>query len=142
MSVDVDENKELARRFIAGIDSKNPKVIHELVSHGLRGRNSLRAEERSFSDVAQALEAWQKVAPDFNIQIDDMIAEGDRVAIRWSGRGKSSGPHAAGKEIRVTGVGWGRIQKGQIVEGYWYSDLLSVTEQVGKEQGLGFLGLK
>jgi predicted ester cyclase len=57
---------------------------------------------------------------DWNISIEDQIAEGDRVASRWAGSathtGQAMGMPPTGKTVRVTGVNVARFADGKIVE--------------------------
>jgi steroid delta-isomerase-like uncharacterized protein len=60
--------------------------------------------------------------PDFTLEVDSMVAEGDEVAVRWSAsgthRGEQMGPRASHKEIAFRGISWIRFANGRIVEGW------------------------
>jgi steroid delta-isomerase-like uncharacterized protein len=72
---------------------------------------------------------------DWDITVEDQIAEGDRVATRW----KSSATHTGalqglpptGKTVRVTGVNVSRFAKGKIVESWSNFDMLTLLQQLG-----------
>lgn len=76
--------------------------------------------------------------PDTHFTIDDMIAEGDRVAIRWTvratHRGEFEGIAPTGKPVTVTGTMVARIANGKLVEGWQNFDALGLLQQIGAIQ--------
>ena len=58
--------------------------------------------------------------PDYRIAVEDVIADGDRVAARWSLRGTQRGECLGvppdGEPTTVRGVGWLRLAGGKIAE--------------------------
>jgi predicted ester cyclase len=71
---------------------------------------------------------------DIRMSVDELIAGGDTVAARWTGRGRHNGellglPAARGETI-TTGIDFLRIDRGQIVEGWVAWDILSLIEQL------------
>jgi steroid delta-isomerase-like uncharacterized protein len=72
---------------------------------------------------------------DWNITIDDQIAEGDRVATRWTASARHTGPlmgmPATGKTARVTGVNVARFAEGRIAESWFNFDMLTLLQQLG-----------
>ncbi len=73
-------------------------------SYGLAGI----AEVERF--VTERRKRW----PVLNYTIEDIIAEGDRVAVRWTGRGRGHD----GREAAWTGMGFYRVRDGKIAE-HW-----------------------
>jgi SnoaL-like polyketide cyclase len=72
---------------------------------------------------------------DWNITIDDQIAEGERVATRWTASATHTGPvmgmPPTGKPVRVTGVNVARFAEGEIVESWFNFDMLTLLQQLG-----------
>jgi len=72
---------------------------------------------------------------DWNITIDDQIAEGDRVATRWTARATHTGPvmgiPPTGTTAQVTGVNVARFVDGKIVESWFNFDMLTLLQQLG-----------
>jgi predicted ester cyclase len=66
--------------------------------------------------------------PDFHLEVHDMVAEGDKVAARWTHTGTYT---PTGKQITVTGMVILRFAGGKIVEAWWISDALGVLQQLG-----------
>ena len=73
--------------------------------------------------------------PDMQATIEDMIAEGDKVAVRYTGtgthKGELMGIPATGKQIAVTGIEIIRIAGGKMVERWEAFDNLSFMQQLG-----------
>lgn len=73
--------------------------------------------------------------PDLRYTIDDTLAEGDRVAVRWHWTGTHQGPFrafpATGKAVSNTGAGIFRFKGGKIVAAVLETDRLGFLEQIG-----------
>ena len=67
--------------------------------------------------------------------VDDMIGEGDKVAIRMTWRGTHKGVFygiaATGRQVSVTSIGIDRVVNGKIVEGWGEVDMLGLYQQIG-----------
>lgn len=82
---------------------------------------------------------WVSVArnafPDFHITVDDLVAEGDRVAgritMRGTHRGELPGIPPTGKQVTFSGVFVRRFEDGQFVEGWDIADMMSLMQQLG-----------
>ncbi len=73
--------------------------------------------------------------------IEDLIAEDDRVAGRWTMRGTHTGEFngipATGRPVTLTGFSLLRIQDGQFAELWHLEDDLAVLRQLGIVPGPG-----
>lgn len=73
--------------------------------------------------------------PDWHSTLEEMVAEGDRVAERWTGRGTHRGAFqgipATGTQVTVPGVVFYRIADGKIAEFRGSFDMLSLLRQLG-----------
>src|SRR5713101_3260858 len=67
--------------------------------------------------------------------IEEMIAEGDKVVVRWTARGTHQGAFRGipptGKQVTITGVEIHRVVGGKIVEGWRKWDRMDVMQQLG-----------
>jgi predicted ester cyclase len=72
--------------------------------------------------------------PDWRVTIDDLVAEGDKVVVRWTGRGTHlgewNGSPATGNAVTTTGIDIERLVDGQIVEEDGEVDMLGFLRQV------------
>ena len=73
--------------------------------------------------------------PDWYSTAEELIAEGDRVAERWTGRGTQRGEFQGipptGKQVAVPGAVFYRIRDGRISEFRGSFDMLSLLQQLG-----------
>jgi len=73
--------------------------------------------------------------PDWYATAEELIAEGDRVAERWTGRGTHRGEFQGipptGKQVAVPGVVFYRVRDGRISEFRGSFDMLSMLQQLG-----------
>ncbi|MHB8466567.1 MAG: ester cyclase [Acidimicrobiales bacterium] len=72
---------------------------------------------------------------DFRITIDDLVAEGDKVSMRATGRGTHDGEFfgaaATGKPVVFTEINLSRIVNGHMVEHWAQRSTLEVLKQIG-----------
>ena len=77
----------------------------------------------------------RRAFPDWHSQLEELVAEDDRVAERWMGhgthRGEFQGIPATGRQIAVPGTVFYRIAAGRIVEFRGQFDRVSMMEQLG-----------
>ena len=76
-----------------------------------------------------------------NVTVEDMIAEGDRVAARFTARGIHKGSFMnlppTGKPITMTGIEIFRIEDGKIAELWGEANLLGLMVQLGIIPAIG-----
>ncbi|MGA9039971.1 MAG: ester cyclase [Terriglobales bacterium] len=142
-----DRNKAVARRVFDEIFNQGKfQVADEIyakdfVNHGLH-RDFDLAED-------QAAVRWEKkIAPDLEITVDLMVAEGDLVTVVWTARGTNSVPigdlPATGVRIEEPGITVWRIVDGKIREEWTSFDQLRVVRQFVSQlkwQLMGLLGV-
>lgn len=131
-----EQNKAIMRRVYDEIwNQGNLETISEIfspdyVAHFLPpgippGRDGLR----------QFIAMYRTAFPDFHVEVEDQIAEGDKVATRITGSGTHQGPFmgipATGNEVRVTAVVITRFEDGRNVEGWVEQDRLGLMQQLG-----------
>jgi steroid delta-isomerase-like uncharacterized protein len=112
------------------------EVLDEMIaSDYVRHDPAFPGEVRGPEGFKQYVLAMCTPFPDARVSIEDVIAEGDRVAIRWIFQGKHSGEFmgipATGKELTVTGISIIRIRDDKIAEGWDGYDALGMLRQLG-----------
>jgi len=131
----IEENKAVIRRWMEGINKHDPAIVDELLAddyvfHGAGGQDVKGSE--SFK---QGLIAYLPIFPDVHFTIDDMVAEGDKVAVRITytatHKGEYLGIAPTGKRITMTEAIFYRLAGGRIVEAFPYSDSLALFQQLG-----------
>jgi len=91
----VEENKALVRRWLRIFEERRLDAVHEVLhpSYGLHGGESTSPWPTLFRSLEEAKRGWEKAKDEslpFTITVDDMVAEGDKVALRetWYYEGK------------------------------------------------------
>jgi steroid delta-isomerase-like uncharacterized protein len=73
--------------------------------------------------------------PDFRLEIEDMLAEEDRVAVRWTFHGTHTGEFLSiaptGKPVTMSAVEVNRVVGGRVAEHWVVLDQLGVLRQLG-----------
>jgi steroid delta-isomerase-like uncharacterized protein len=79
--------------------------------------------------------AFRESFPDWHSTFEELVAEGDRVAERWTGRGTHRGElmgiPPTGKRVEVPGSVFYRIVEGKIVEFRGQLDMMGMMQQLG-----------
>jgi steroid delta-isomerase-like uncharacterized protein len=100
-------------------------VCHFVVGPKWRGRE----------DVRQQVSEHRASFPDWNEQIEDIIAEGDRVVTRFTSRGTHKGEFQGiaptGNKVTIAEVAIYRIADGKIAEQWGFPDAMDLIRQVG-----------
>ena len=90
---------------------------------------------RGSQEIARYVAEVRNGFPDFKLQIDETIAQGDRFVIHWTctgtHRGEYQGIPPTGRTVRISGASLERIENGSITEDRVYFDRLTLLEQLG-----------
>jgi predicted ester cyclase len=128
-----ESNKALVRRYIEEVlntgryERLEEYVAPEYVNRttGTRGPEGYRQNHLR----------WRAAFPDLHISIEDLIAEGDVVAIHmvWSGThtGDFRGIAPTGKHATWTSTQFRRIAGAMVVEGWGVTDYWRLMQQLG-----------
>ena len=130
----LEENKTIVRRFIEAYNNRNINylnLIDDLVSPDYIDHSNKVNRE----GLKQLFLMGLKAFPDWHENIEDIIAEGDKVWVRLSytgtHRGEFMGISPTGKKIMSKAVDIYRIVDGKLLE-YWnVTDNVNIFKQVG-----------
>jgi steroid delta-isomerase-like uncharacterized protein len=130
-----DENKQLMRRFYAEIDAGNLDAMDELVAEDYMNHDpAFPGLAPGREGLKQAFKIFWDATPGTH-EIEDMIAEGDKVVTRLIARGTHSGDlpiaPATGNHLEMKAVAIHRIENGRIVEHWSGKDELGLLTQLG-----------
>ena len=134
--MDTENNKAIARRFIQVWAQGDMKLIDELASptisvnypivpQGTKGREAFK----------KGLERFRSAFPDGELRVEEEIAEGDKVVLRWSMAGTNQGQllniPPTGKKAKWTGITIYQIADGKVVEERGEEDAVGLLRQLG-----------
>ncbi len=131
-----EENKAAERRLTEEVwNKRNPGAVDEFVAADVVEHNPILGLGPGREGFRQALNMVFAGFPDVQITVEDEIAEGDKVALRWSGhathRGEFMGIPATNKQVTVAGIDIYRYAGGKRVETWRYWDILGLMRQLG-----------
>jgi steroid delta-isomerase-like uncharacterized protein len=131
-----EENKAIFRRYVEEVGNEgNLDLVDEIFSDYVSHQPDSSVLERGPEDVKRFMGEFRSAFPDFHTTVEDQIAEGDKVATRWTMRGTHEGEFRGiaptGKQITVTGIGIFRFSDGKVVESWDNFDQLGMMQQLG-----------
>ena len=123
-----EENKAIARRVYEIVSRGDFGQAREIVDEDAPGNELLpdhppaKLMETFKETFAEAREGF----PDLSVAVEDVMAEGDRVAarvtMRGTHRGEFQGIAPTGKRVEVKAIDMFRISYGKIVEHWGHAD--------------------
>ena len=134
-----EENMAIVRRYIEeGWGKQNLAVVDELVAPDMVDHNPIEVmhQYQGAEGVKSTIRSLQSAFPHFSVTIiDDLLADKDKVAIRWIIRGTHQGTlmgiAPTGKSITFSGVNIYRLTGGKIVEEAGMADIAGLLQQLG-----------
>lgn len=129
-----EENKAVVRRAWEGVDRGDLGVAEEVYATDCvihEPDEDIEGVEAAKEFIGMFLEAF----PGMDMTIEDMVAEGDKVAARWTARGVHRGELAgippSGNEISVSGIIIHCVEDGKIAEEWEMPDNMGLMQQIG-----------
>lgn len=132
-----NKNKEIVREVFTAIDNNDFDKLNELFSNdfGLKAPGLDTPWKKD--DVFQAIKTHYTSFPDWTHKIEDMIAGGDKVAVKLIQNGthkaQYEGISATGKIITNPALSIMTIVKGQVKDWWVIEDNLGFMKQLGME---------
>ncbi|MEV0829291.1 ester cyclase [Nonomuraea rubra] len=132
-------NKETLRRFHAAVSTGDEEIISrtidEIVHPDVQVGTPLPLEVTGTAAMKEVLAVLRRAFPDLHIQIEDVIAEGDRVVTRntvtGTHRGEYMGIPPTGRSITYKEVIIARFTDGRVAETWAVVDVMSQMRQLG-----------
>jgi steroid delta-isomerase-like uncharacterized protein len=121
------ENKAFVRRYLDAINGKEKPAA---------------VQDQFISDadavLKQHIAGYEAAFPRYALAVEDMFAEADKVALRFTMRATYGGGFmnipATGQQVAVPGIIIYRIADGKIVEHWMQVDSATLMQQLGVQQ--------
>lgn len=134
-----EDNKATVRRFTEeGWNQGNVAVFDELNAPNWVYHDPGFPDVRTLEDYKSWVTETRGAFPDLHFTIEDLVAEGDQVVVRWTARGTNTGDivtpmplPATGRQVTITGISIVRFAGGKGVEVWDQSDSLGLFQQLG-----------
>jgi len=132
----VEQNKALARRVLEEAANQHKlELIDELLAPDYVLHDPANPMIQNRETFKQFLGGHYAAFPDIQWTIEDVVAEGDKVAIRWTltgtHKGELLGIPPTGKHVTMSGISIYRIAEGKIAEEWAVSDVMGFMQQLG-----------
>ncbi len=127
--------KEIVRRFIEEPWDKGVDVLDELLSPDYVGYDPSMPEPlRGVQAAKDFFQTYKAAYPDAGVAVDEILGEGDRVAVRWTARGTHEddlmGMAPAGKQVTISGMSFFHLSEHKIVEEWSNWDTFGMLVQL------------
>ena len=131
-----ETNKRTMHRFTEFINTASEKLATELISPNAIFRVPGRPDPlQGPAGYLEIIGMMRGGFPDIQWTLEEMIAEDDKVAARFTMRGTHQGAFfgvpPTGKKIAVQAMNFYRLSGGQFVEERGQPDLLGLLQQIG-----------
>jgi steroid delta-isomerase-like uncharacterized protein len=128
------DNKAIVREYLDRAWIKQDlKAVDDLIAPDYKqhARNTPPGREGVKAFFAMLRSAFSGI----EYVVEDMIAEGDRVAWRWTLKARHTGPFqglpATGRAISLPGMSMVRMRGGMLAEHWGEQDMLGLLQQLG-----------
>ena len=131
--------KHVAVRFYATVNDAmrtgNMALLDELLAPSAVDHNPTPGQAPGRDGIKKAFAEFRGAFPDMQMAVEDMLAEGDKVACRivtrMTHRGEFQGIPATGKAVTLSGIDILRIVDRRLVERWGEFDNLGFLRQLG-----------
>jgi len=132
-----EANKECVRRLYDDVWTRGKVgLLDTLIGAAYVDHNPASGQAAGAEGVKGRVETLREAFPDLRFAVEELVAEGDLVAARFSWRGTHKGEAflgipPSGKAILVRGMEFFRLRDGRIVEHWDNVDELGMLTQLG-----------
>jgi steroid delta-isomerase-like uncharacterized protein len=135
-SVSREENKEfLARSLEALFNEKRVDDADEFYAADYVDHSPFPGQPPGLEGAKKKWSMYIAAIPDLRATVEDMVAEREEVAVRWTvegtHRGELLGIPPTGRHARITGISIYRLTEGKIAEQFERWDRLDLMQQLG-----------
>ena len=130
-----EQNKAIAQRSWELASQHNPDALEEVYAADLVWHEPDQ-EVHGLEEAKQFYSTYLSAFPDLSFTVEDVLADGEKVVTRWTGRGTHQGEieefgPPTGNQIEIKGITIHRLEDGKIVEEWERYDILGLLQQLG-----------
>ncbi len=132
-----EENKAIVRRYFEGAwEQGNLELLDELLAADYVNHNPATPETPTGPEgVKGVVSMFRSGMPDLKVVIEDMLAEGEKVATRYTLEGTHEGElfgvPPTGKRLGIERMTIERVSEGKIRDHWRVTDTLEMMQQLG-----------
>lgn len=142
--MEAEKNKTIVSKMIEEVfNEQNPDAVDRYFTSDSVNHDPNNPQVCSPEEVKQWIGALKSAfpLPYYHAVIDDMIAERDRVATRWTvhltSKGEFAGIPPTGKQAILVGATISRLEGDKVAESWWNYDMLGMLQQLGVMPKMG-----
>ena len=129
-------NKQLVRRYYDEVlNGRNPGVLEEIAVQDYIENDPFPGQGEGLEGLQRRVGIMMTGLNPCHFQVEDVVAEGDRVVVRWRSQGTHSGEFlgipATNKSYEIAGIDIHRLSAGRLAEHWHVVDQLSQLQQLG-----------
>jgi len=133
-----EQNIAIVKRLYEELNKGNTEILQELYAPDYAGYSPSGSDKAlSREEIIEHVKMFWRVFPDLILDIQDIIAKGDKVIVRsintGTHKGDFQGIPATGGKVKGSEIVIFRMQDGKVVEERAESDMLGVMMQIGME---------
>lgn len=131
-----EENKVVVRRFWGVWEEGNIGLVDELLAPDYVNHSPGMPDQPTGPEGVKAVVSmFRRGMPDLRVVIEDMIADGDKVAVRYTLEGTHAGElfgvPPTGLRLSIERITVERVSEGRIREHWRVTDTLDMMQQLG-----------
>jgi steroid delta-isomerase-like uncharacterized protein len=128
-------NKQVVRQFFEAFDRQDTEVMDQLVSSSNYSLHFSGMPPMDWNTTKQFSAAFYSAFPDLRHNIVDMVAEGDKVAVRLNVTGTHKGELQSipptGKKVSFNATDFITLMDGKVAEEWVNADIMELMQQIG-----------
>jgi steroid delta-isomerase-like uncharacterized protein len=131
-----EENKAVVYRYCEEVvNQRRIDLAEEIFAPDFVNHAAVPGQESGLESLKQFFAMIDAGFPDFQVTVEDLFAEGDKVAVRFTFLGTHEGEFMGiaptGKRVTMPGIDILRVVDGKIVELWGQEDMLGMMQQLG-----------
>lgn len=134
-SLEEQKNKQVVRQFFEVLNRQDTEKIRQLVSSTNYSLYFSGMPRMDWNGSMQFLAPFNIAFPDLRRNIEDIVAEGNKVAVRMNvigtHKGKFQGIAPTGKKVSFTAMDILTIIDGKVSEEWSTADIMGLMQQAG-----------
>ena len=131
----LEANKALVHKWIEAWRNINLALLDELFTQDYAVNGTVTGPE----GVKQAVQFLHAVFSEIALELNEMVAEDDKVVVRWTMRGRQVGDFMGiaptGKIVELQGINIYRVQDGKISANHERTNVVEVIQGLKAQQG-------
>jgi predicted ester cyclase len=144
-----EANKDVVRTYVRAWETADVELMESVVAPGFTHTMLGQVEDRA--SLLQRVALSSSLYSDVSYHLDELVAEGDRVAYRWRSTARHTGPmplgpvvgswlgrdaiQATGETIALSGMFIAIVRDGQLVGGWGEFDRLGLIIHLAETDG-------